>query len=89
MPIAQMKLLKSARILNHSMETVATLFTKLMKTETVFLRVTNSRLTSGLTGVNEMKITDDGVLIFCFFMLIVLCAGEPDLLDAIIHAVMK
>lgn len=36
-----------------------------------------------------MKLTDDSVLIFAILVLIILCAGKPDLLDAIIHRVMQ
>lgn len=36
-----------------------------------------------------MKITDDGIFYLLLFITIILCVGEPDLIDAIIHRLMK
>ena len=36
-----------------------------------------------------MKIDDDGILIIGVVLLVILCAGDPDIIDAIVHWIMK
>jgi len=36
-----------------------------------------------------MKISDDGILIAAIVVLVVFCAGDPDIIDAIVIWIMK